>query len=97
VLPVIRNENFLLVTLVTLNSFAASALPIFMDKLVPEASAARQCQPGLGALLPPGPRSPACPALAARPPAGSSSRRGAARAGLGWPGLESGGWCLVPD
>jgi hypothetical protein len=36
VLPVIRNENFLLVTLVSLNAFAASAIPIFMHKLVNE-------------------------------------------------------------
>ncbi len=36
VLPVIRNKHFLLVTLVTLNAGAASALPIFMDKLVSE-------------------------------------------------------------
>jgi metal transporter CNNM len=36
VLPVIRNRHFLLVTLVTVNAGAASALPIVMNKLVSE-------------------------------------------------------------
>jgi CBS domain containing-hemolysin-like protein len=36
VLPVIRNKHFLLVTLVTVNAGAASALPIVVNRLVNE-------------------------------------------------------------